>query len=106
MVDGTDFRRVGGRVRVGGEVAPVGQDSHAVRAKGFEVRTAGDEVDLGSRAVEGCAHVRADGSGTENSDFHGVSPILRATLYAVYGMEAVGQRVTQLWTTGPSRAQD
>ncbi|GHI41709.1 hypothetical protein Sviol_61170 [Streptomyces violascens] len=66
-----DLARVVGGGGAGGEVAARAEDAHPVAAHGRQVRSAGDEVDLGARAVERGPDICADGSGADYCDFHG-----------------------------------
>ncbi|GAA3145635.1 hypothetical protein GCM10010521_35870 [Streptomyces rameus] len=74
MVHRTDLGRVVGGVGVRGEVAAGAEHADAVPPHGREMRSTGDEVHVGARAVERGTDVGADGTGTEDCDFHGDTP--------------------------------
>ena len=70
VVDRADLGRVVGGVGAGGEVAARAEHSDAVLPHGRQMRSTGDEVDVGARAVERGADIGADGTGAEYCDFH------------------------------------
>jgi hypothetical protein len=55
-----------------GEVAPNTADAQPVLLQCFEVRAAGDQVNVCSRQSEAAAKVTADSSGSEDRDAHQV----------------------------------
>ncbi|MDQ1007251.1 hypothetical protein QFZ82_001736 [Streptomyces sp. V4I23] len=71
VVDGADPGRVVGGVGARGEVAARAEYTDAVPAHGRQVRAAGDEVDVGTGAMERGPDICADGTGADNCDFHG-----------------------------------
>ncbi|GGT06504.1 hypothetical protein GCM10010254_28730 [Streptomyces chromofuscus] len=57
-----------------GEVTAGAEHLHAVLPHGRQVRSTGDEMDVGARVVERGTDVGADRSGAEDCDFHGNTP--------------------------------
>ena len=84
-VDRADLGRVVGGVGAGGEVPARAEHPHSVPPHGRQMRSTGDEVHIGARAVERGADVGADRTGAENCDFHGNS-VSWGLLYFVYSM--------------------
>lgn len=52
------------------DITPRAACTNAVTAQGFQVRAAGDKVDLRTCAPQGGTNINADGARIEKSDFH------------------------------------
>ncbi|GHA33505.1 hypothetical protein GCM10010303_50450 [Streptomyces purpurascens] len=59
---------------VRGEIAARAAHPDSVLPHGRQMRSTGDEMHIGTRAVKRGADVGADGTGAENCDFHGNTP--------------------------------
>jgi hypothetical protein len=65
-----DLGRVVGDVGPGGEVPARAEHLHSVLPHGRQMRSTGDEMHVGARAMQRGTDVGADRTGAENCDFH------------------------------------
>lgn len=69
-VDRADLGRVVGGVGARGEVTARTEHAHSVLPHGREMRSTGDQVHVGTRAMQRGSDVGADGTGAEDCNFH------------------------------------